>query len=93
MRKTCRARVGRGTTNWTIAGDTLVYVARPIPDEPTLVRIDLGTGSRTVVGALFDFHFNSGIALSPDAKGLVLARTDSREADILWMDLGGASRQ
>jgi len=76
-------------TNWTIAGDKLVYVTRPIPDEPTLVRLDLVTGRRTVVGALSDFPFNSGLALSPDAQSLLLARTDSREADILWMDLAG----
>jgi hypothetical protein len=80
-------------TNWTIAGDTLVYVARPIPDEPTLARLDLATGRRTIVGALSDFPFNSGLALSPDGQGLLLARTDSREADILWMDLARAPRQ
>lgn len=73
--------------NWALAGDDLVYVSRRVPERPEIVRMDLRTGRRKVVGPLRDFPFTSGIALSPDAGWAVLARIDRRESDLLVMDL------
>jgi Tol biopolymer transport system component/DNA-binding winged helix-turn-helix (wHTH) protein len=76
--------------NWTIARGVLVYVFRPVPERPTLARVHLATGRREVVGSLQDFPFTSGLALAPDASWVALARTDRREADLLWMELPAA---
>jgi Tol biopolymer transport system component len=77
--------------NWAVAGATLVYVSRPVPDRPTLVRLDLATGRREIVSRLPDFPFTSGIALSPDGSWLAVSRSDRLESDLLWMELGPAS--
>jgi Tol biopolymer transport system component/DNA-binding winged helix-turn-helix (wHTH) protein len=73
--------------NWHAAGDTLVYVQRPVPERPRLVRLDLGTGARSVVGELRDFAHTSGVALAPDARWIAFSRVDRRESDVLWLEL------
>lgn len=73
--------------NWAVAGDTVVYVGRPTPEHPRLVRLDLVTGQRSVGAVLQDFPHTSGLALAPDARWVALSRVDRRESDLLWMEL------
>ncbi|MEO1334221.1 MAG: hypothetical protein AAFV29_01200, partial [Myxococcota bacterium] len=67
--------------NWTIIGNELVFVARPIPSKPRLVRMNLATGRRLSTTPLDQFYHHSGLAAGPKGR-LFLSRVVSSETDL-----------
>ena len=77
-------------TNWVAVDGSVVFVERPMPSKPRLVRLDISSGTRHVLTALPRFYHRSGLAVAPDGA-LWLARVVSSETDLYRIDLNTAS--
>ena len=77
--------------NWVADGPTsIVFVHRPQPARPELVRLDLTTRQRRTLSPLPKLYHRSGLALGPDRR-LWWARVISSETDLYRIE-GVATR-
>lgn len=75
--------------HWITIDGGLLYVRRPRPDRPVLIRWDAATGRSEQLGTLGPIPYNSGLSLGPGGEAVLFTRIDRLESDILVLDLGG----
>jgi Tol biopolymer transport system component/DNA-binding winged helix-turn-helix (wHTH) protein len=67
--------------NWAVAGDVIYYSVRT-PTETRIVRI-APDGTRNRIATLDEIPYHSGLAVSPDGRRLVFARTTVIQANLV----------
>ncbi len=72
--------------NWAFTARGIVFIERPEPSKPRLVRLDLDTGARTVFPVVSRFYHFSGLAIGPAGR-VWLAQVLSSETDLYRIEM------
>ncbi|HXV73994.1 MAG TPA: DPP IV N-terminal domain-containing protein, partial [Sphingomonadales bacterium] len=71
--------------NWEVLDDAIIYVRRPIPEEPELVRLDLKNGESRVLLKVPGLLHNSGLWVDAAGETAWLTLNGPSEADLLLL--------